>query len=171
MSEDRRREEEFLERHLPLTDEQLKKQMEDTEEARIKHDEEMAIIEDNLVNYFQQTDPLVDRDTNKVLAIVRRPSQKEIETLMLVPEMPPETELNKMSDDERMKVANRIVHSIRNQYEVIAELIIKPRHDAEWWVKNAPPQFLSLVNQHIQDKMEEMAGKAANFRERRRGRR
>ena len=115
--------EKFLKKHPPLSDEQVKQKLKEAEKSKHKYVVDMQEIEKNLLGYSQKLVPIVDPETDKILAWMRCPLNEELETYFGMYGKTSE-ELEKLSREEQLEVSRR-------QYEVMAGLIENPKHDSE----------------------------------------
>jgi len=150
--------EEFLEKHPPLTDKQIKEKFKDARMAKDKYTKEMKEIEKNLMGYIEISEPLIDPETDNILAWVKLPTMMELENFYgQFGETKPE-EYEVMSKEEKLKIINR-------QYELMAEMIVTPKHDAEWWKTHSNMRLLKLFSVKLEQIFEEMGVATENFPE------
>jgi len=156
MSSENNRKRSFLEKHTPKTPEEIEERMKESAQVRQKHSGDMQNIGDNLMNYFKLLDPLVDPETENVIAMIRRPSYNELQSL--VP-----GELRQYSENPR-DIPPDIAQKYENsQFKLMATLIGKPKESAEWWKDNATQQFIILFQNHLVKMFRDMGVDIENF--------
>jgi len=118
----------------------------------------MKEIEKNLMGYIEISEPLIDPETDKILAWVKLPTMMELENFYgQFGETKPE-EYETMNKEEKLKIINR-------QYELMAEMIVNPKHDAEWWKAHSNMRLLKLFSIKLEQIFGEMGVATENFRE------
>ena len=150
--------EEFLKKHPPLTDKQVKEKFRDAKLAKDKYTKEMKEIEKNLMGYIDISEPLVDPETDVVLAWVKLPTMMELEKFYGQFGETKLEEFENMTREQKLKYANR-------QYDLMAEMIVNPKHDAEWWKQHSNMRLLKLFSIKLEQIFEEMGVGIENFPE------
>ena len=149
---------EFLARHKPMKPDDIEKSFVSAEKSREKYSKDIIEIESNLTRFFQKEDPIIDPGTGKVLAWVREAPLKELQIYAL--ELQESVEKIKPEDLQRM--LNEDPELIKKQYALMANLIVKPKHDAEWWAEHATQDFFMLFEITL-EKMTNKGMNEANF--------
>lgn len=104
----------------------------------------------NLMTFFNKSYPLFDPKSGNEIAKIRKPSVSEIER-MVPTNVPQNVDLEKLSMDERIEFYEKNKRALKQQFEVLSDIIVVPKQNAEWWEDHAGPLFLALVQQHITD--------------------
>lgn len=136
------------------TEEEMAKEQESLEE-------EVAVnalsIEQELMAFSEQTDELVNPETNTPICKVKRPSSEQFRRFT-----PPE--LIKYRKDPESIPYDVAEEYEKDMYNLMAELIVEPKHDAEWWKKlpNAD-EFMALFQAHMFKVRKQMQEKAKSF--------
>jgi len=159
----------ILEKHRPLdTPEKVARRISEKEIPKKKYAADMQEIESNLIGYFSRPESIFDPETGNEICQIRKPTVEEVEALM-----PPDElrgidssieGLKKLSLEERETISKKTKEFLNVQYKTLADIIMVPKKDAVWWKRNAPPNFLALVQTHIVSMLERMAGETENFR-------
>jgi hypothetical protein len=105
-----------------------------------RYDIGMAKVEDNLIDFLKKEDPLVYDE--KVLAMVRRPSNREIRNMVPKELMEYADRPDDVPDDMMKDYEDRI-------YEIMADLITKPKWTKEKWAEINNPWFQRLFWDHV----------------------
>ena len=140
--------EEWIKKHPPLSDEDIKKKLKEAFLAKDKYSTDMTDVENNLLGYTSKLIPIVDTETDKVLMWMKQLTGELME--MFITEFSPDIQGSKK---ERME----------KQYKLIADLIAVPKHDAEWWKKNITPSILKLISNALEAVFEELGATMENF--------
>jgi len=127
---------EFLKKHKPLTPEDVKKRLIEKDMAIDKYQKDIRKVEENLVNFLNKEDPLVDPSTNKVIAWLRRLPYKEL-TEILPSELP---------EDFSIEEGKKYIEPI---FVLMEKMISKPKHTAEEWKSLANTDFVELFNARV----------------------
>jgi len=146
----------FLEKHPPKSPQELADTVKRIEEAKKKYTQDVSALEQNLKDFNAIEDPLVDPATDKPLCWVKRPTRAEFEKLV-----PPELMKYKNSIESVPKdIADKYEGQV---YTMMAELIAKPKHDANWWKDNSNLVFLTLFQNHLLKIYEDLGIAIENF--------
>lgn len=150
------RNKELLKKHKPLTPSQVKKKFKEMKQIKSKMTQDAAVLEKNLMQFNKTVDPLVDPESDKVLCWIRRPTTDELETLI------PAELLEYRGRPE--EVPPEVMQKYKDfQFDMMANLIEKPKKDAAWWKKNANLIFQRLFEMHLRGVMEDLGIMAENF--------
>ena len=139
--------EEFLKKHKPLSPDEIQSRMRDAEAAREQYSKNITEIETNLVTFLQKEDPLVDPATGNVIAWIRQAPYAELQSLgeeLLGPFDPNITEEEYMARIQESGGAENI-------FKLMARLISRPKHDAEWWRNNITVEFIALFDARMNE--------------------
>lgn len=153
MSEKEKR---FLEKHKPLTSEEVKRKFKEVREIKSRLTQDAAVLEKNLNEFNNILDPLVDPETDVVLCWIRRPTTDELESLI-------PAELLEYRGRPNEVPAELMQKHKDFQFTMMATLIEKPKRDANWWKKHANLVFQRLFEIHLQSVMEVLGIMAENF--------
>jgi len=134
MSKKEMSKEEFLKKHPPLTEKQIKQRLIEASKAKDKYSKDMGELEKNILGLQEIIEPLIDPATDKILAWMRLPTNLELEEYYLTYK---DIDLKKLSDKDRMKQVNR-------QYKLMADVIERPKKEWEWWKKKTTPRFTRI---------------------------
>ena len=113
-------EEKLLQKHPALTDEQIKQKFKEADRAKEKYQESITQLEENLFSFRDIKDPIIDPNTDKILAWMKRPTNMQVKEYLS--KFRKKQDISKMSQEEVDKIENE-------QYEMIAEFIIEPKHE------------------------------------------
>lgn len=144
---------EILKKHKPLSRKEIEKRLKEREAIKAKLTTDAAELERNLMEFNKRLDPLIDPITKKVLCWIRHPTQKEWD------EMFPE-ELVKYGDNVPVDVLEKYRDL---EFELMAKIIEKPKHDAQWWKEHANLVFRRLFQSYLTELYEVLGIKAENF--------
>ena len=145
---------EFLKKHKPLTDDEVKAKLREAKLRKEQYSKVMDEVEKNLLGYSDVEEPIVDPETDKVVAWMKLPSNMLLEEFFAL--TGGKTNTKDMSPEE--------VASIRNkEYELMSELITVPKKDMAWWRQHLNPRFAKLVRLKLLEFFEEIGGVAENF--------
>lgn len=147
--------ERFLEKHPPLTEKQIKDSFRKSAQAKDQYESDMAKVEKNLLGYLEIIEPLVDPETDMVLAWMKLPTNELLINFYSSSEKP--TKVTEMSKEQKVERVNK-------DYELMAELCL-PKHNADWWKKHTNPKITSLFSLKLEQLFEDMGGLVENFPE------
>lgn len=134
-------EQRFLAKHPKLTPQDVYRKIEDAEKARTKYTKDLAEIEDNLLDFLNKEDPLVDPGTEQVLAWMKQLPYNKLLTLI------PTDISEKLKEDPSGEFLKDTDSEEANwTFKLMEELITKPDKDWEWWKENSTPDFIYLFN-------------------------
>lgn len=155
MSDGKKKLQSFVREHAK-TPEEIKAEIKAMEEAKKQYTQDVSKLEANLKAFNNTLDPLIDPATNEPLCWVRRPTQEEWEA-MIPAELFEYENIEDVPKDVISKIKNR-------QFEMMAELIAIPKHDAEWWKKNSSNLvFQELFQMHIVEVYRKLGVLVGNF--------
>jgi len=75
--------EEFLKKHPPLKEKEIKKRFIEADKAKDKYTKDVQELNKNLLGFKDILDPIIDPNTKKPLAWMRRPTNEQVETYFL----------------------------------------------------------------------------------------
>jgi len=150
---DEKKKEDFMRKHGPVD---VAKTIREKEKAKEQYSQDVSELEENIKTFTGRLEPLLDPVSGKPLCWVRNPTQKEFENLVPQefwkykenPEGIPEEIAKKYAD---------------HQFDMMAFLIEKPKHDAAWWKEHANLPFQMLFQEHIMKVYEDLGIKVGNF--------
>jgi hypothetical protein len=154
MSEDATKK--FLEKHKPLKPEDIKKSLADAESSRTNYSKNIDEIEANLVGFLQKEDPIVDPGTGKVIGWIRQVPVKELQSLS----REFANSLEGMTEEQAQKALDENPDLAIKQYELMARVISKPKHDAKWWSDNTTIDFMKIFELAWQESLERTVSSA-----------
>jgi hypothetical protein len=138
------------------TPEQLAEDIVKLEQAKQKMTQNSEELDANLKHFHELVDPILDPNTGQPLCWVRRPSQKEWEDMA-----PAELMQYKDTPD---KVPKEIMEKYKNhQFDMMAKLIAKPQHDANWWRENTDLIFQEMFQIYLLDVYRKLGIMVENF--------
>lgn len=137
------------------TPEQLAEDIKKLEAAKQKMTQNAEELEKNLKHFHDALDPILDPNTGEPLCWVRRPSQKEWEEMT-----PPE--LIKYTDPTT--IPQELLEKYKmHSFEMMAKLIEKPKHNAEWWRENTDLVFQEMFTIYLFDVYRKLGIMVTNF--------
>jgi hypothetical protein len=146
----------LIQKHKPMTKADVVKTFQDQAEMKRKMTTNAAELEANLKKFNNIEDPLVDPESGDVLVWVRRPTTAQLESLV------PQELLEYRSNPDACPP--EILKKYENfQFEMMADLITKPKKDAEYWKQNTNMVFQSLFQKHLTGVLEDLGINAENF--------
>jgi len=155
MEADKKKLRSFVKEHAKSPDE-IKAELKAMEEAKKQYTQDVSALEANLKKFNSILDPLIDPATNEPLCWVRRPSQEEWEAMI-----PAELFEYENIEDVPKEVVNKIKD---RQFDMMANLIEIPKHDADWWKKNSSSLvFQELFQMHIVEVYRKLGVLVGNF--------
>lgn len=144
----------FVERYK-RTPEQLAEDIKKMEEAKKQMTQNSEQLDANLKKFHEILDPILDPNTGQPLCWVKRPSSKEWEELT-------PTELTQYKDISEVpkEIADRYKD---HQFNMMAKLIAKPQHDANWWKENTDLIFQEMFQIYLMDVYRKLGIMVGNF--------
>jgi len=140
---DRDKVESFLEKHKPLSPNEVYGKLREAEDTRRKMTTDIEEIERNLTSFLETEDPMIDPGTGKVVAWLRHLPYSEY--MSMVPE-----ELWEAKDDPET-----LLSQAEKQSDIIfmwmERMISKPSWTAEVWKEKATVRFIELFNARIEE--------------------
>jgi hypothetical protein len=137
------------------TPEQIAEEMKKLEAAKQGMTQNVTELEANLREFNEILDPIVNPNTGKPMCWIRRPSQTEWETMI-------PAELMKYRDDKDVPPEISKKYS-DHQFEMMAKLIAKPQHDAQYWKDNSNILFQELFQIHLTEVYRKLGIMVENF--------
>lgn len=149
----------LLKKHKPLSPAEIEKTIVDNEQAKAKYTKDISTVEDNLTNFLQKEEPIIDPFTNEVIAWFRQAPIVELEVL----KKELEDKVSNLSEAELEKLMETDEELKYIQFKLMAKLITKPKHDAKWWAHNATPEFIKLFESALVRVYERLLGNIPFF--------
>ena len=144
--------EEFLKKHPPLTEEQIKQKFLEAKLKKQQYSQDMEELVKNIMGLQEIIEPLIDPETDKILAWIRMPTNEELENYYSLRS----TDWDKLNDKEKKKQVDR-------QYELMATIIVHPNNKPEWWKKKTTPRFTQLFAIKLTAMFESLGVTMENF--------
>lgn len=133
----------ILEKYKPLTADEIKEEVKKQQELKKQYRESEAEVEKELLNFLQEDRPILNPLTDKPMLWIRQPTYKELEDwrnrFKKVRDMTQE-EAEKYLETEEGKMG---------QFQIIADIVTKPKRTAEWWKENLNPTTEQLIEAEI----------------------
>ena len=144
----------------------LKKYATKSEEEMVKEQEDLekeyklasVQMETEIANFSTVIDELKNPNTEKVMCKVRRPMTEEWRKLI------PEDVLKYQGKESEIPIEKAQEYEDL-VYTMMAELIVQPKHDMEWWKANTSHEFVYLFQEHLMKVFEKMEKSVNNFLE------
>ena len=153
---------EIIKKHKPLTKEDLEKYKKISEERKAKYSMEMETVEANLLEFLKRPRPVLDPETKVPILWIRDVTFNELKQ-MIPPEMAKYVDNPEAIDPKKLEeYDNRF-------YKIISDLIVIPKHNAEWWKKHMNSKLARLIQDEIAKMLEDMGVEMENFRKARKG--
>jgi hypothetical protein len=147
---------ELVKKFKPLNSEELKVQIQVQEEAKKQYSLDTMELEKELEEFNSVSDPMINPITGKAMCWIRRPSQAEWEA-MVPADVAPYADHPESMPPEVVKKNNDML------FEMMANIITKPKHDAAYWKSHANLQFIQLFNAHLSNTFKELGISTTNF--------
>lgn len=147
---------ELIQRHKPMTKKQVTEHFEIMREMKKNITTDAVVLEQNLAKFNEIEDPLFDPETKQPLCWIRRPTQSEFEAMIPVDMLEYRDSLDAVPEDIKKKYQNF-------QFEMMANLITKPKHDVQWWKEHSNLVFQQLFQLHLSGILEDLGISAENF--------
>lgn len=141
----------FTEKHPPIPDEEIPEKIKDREDAKAKYTRDIQKIEDNLTVFFEKDYPMIDPESGEVLCWI-----KDIQYFKLLAMIPDEVleEMDKAEDEVDMAyIIKQLKEHSDNTFKIMAEVIVIPKHDWEWWKEHSNQTFLDLFNDFLEKRI------------------
>jgi hypothetical protein len=139
------------------TPEQLAEEIKKMELTKQKMTQNAEELDKNLKHFHETLDPILDPNSGEPLCWVRRPSNKEWEELS-----PPE--LSQYKDTDPNTLPQDVQDKLKNhQFEMMAKLIAKPQHEANWWRENTDLVFQEMFTIYLFDIYRKLGIMVGNF--------
>ena len=139
------------------TPEQLAEDIKKMELAKQKMTQNAEDLDANLKHFHETIDPILDPNTGNPLCWVRRPSNKEWEEMS-----PPE--LTKYRNADPTTLSEDVQEKLKaHQFAMMAKLIAKPQHEANWWKENTDLVFQEMFTIYLFDVYRKLGIMVGNF--------
>lgn len=153
---------EIIKKHKPLTREDLEKYKKISEERKAKYSMDMNVVEANLLGFLERPRPVLDPVTKVPILWIRDVTFNELKE-MIPPEMAEYVDNPEAIDPKKLEEYDQ------KFYEIISDLIVIPKHDAEWWRSHMNAKLARVIQDEIAKMLEDMGIEMANFRKARKG--
>jgi len=147
------KEKELAKKYTNQTPEEMEKEQESLEQEVVIASKAM---EQEISSFSIKIDELVNPVTNKLMCKVQRPTATQWKQLV-----PPE--LIKYKEDPKsipLEVAEKYEALV---YDIMAKLIVQPKHTAKWWKDNTTYDFVALFQSHLMETFDKMSKNLENF--------
>lgn len=112
-----------------------------------------------IANFSTVVDDLKNPETNRVMCKVRRPMTEEWRKLVPEDIMEYQGKENEIPIEKAQEYEDLV-------YGMMAELIVQPKHNAEWWKNNTNQDFVYLFQEYLMNLFDKMEKKVNDFLER-----
>jgi hypothetical protein len=146
----------LIEKHKPMTKADVNENFKLQAEMKRKITTNAAELEANLTKFNNIVDPLFDPESGDALVWIRRPTTFELEELIPAELMEYKSNPEACPPETMKKYENF-------QFEMMANLITNPKHNAEFWKKNTNLVFQNLFQKHLTGVLEDLGITAENF--------
>ena len=143
MGELEERQRAFLEKHKPLSPEQVYSRIKESAEARENLSTKVDEVEKNLMNFLQTEEPLINPATGDAIAWIRHIPYQELKGMV------PEEYMELKDDPEALK--KKADEDEKLIYIWMEKMISKPEYTAEQWEQIATPLFIELFDARIRE--------------------
>ena len=133
---------------------------EELEREQDELEEEVAFtsktLEQKIKNFGKKVDPLIVN--GETLAYVQRPTAKQYERII-------PSDLAKFRKHPE-KIPFEVARKYENDmYVLMEELIVNPKHDAEWWKENTGDELMAAFQAHVFNVRTKLQEDVQNFLE------
>lgn len=129
----------------------------DQEQLMAEYNERCQAMEHEISDFSTKTDEMKNPTTGKVMAIVKRPTTNQWK--QMVPK-----ELMKYTGKDKKEIPIEVAEKYEELiYDVMAELIVEPKHDAKWWKDHTGYEFVQAFQSHMISIFDEMEKNIGNF--------
>jgi hypothetical protein len=147
----------LIQKHKPLNKKELLENFQEQKKIRQSFTTDAVELEKNLMNFNKIIDPMINPDEpDNALCWIRRPTTAQLEKMLPAELMAYKNDPNAIPVDIMKKNENF-------QFEMMAELIELPKHNAQWWKENSNLVFQSLFQKHLTGVLEDLGINAENF--------
>ena len=146
-------EKKLAEKYADQTPEEMEKEQDSLEKEVVFASKAM---EQEISSFSIKVDELINPVTKKLMCKVKRPTATQWKQLV-----PPE--LAKYKKDPKsipFEVAEKYETLV---YDIMAELIVQPKHTAQWWRDNTTYDFVALFQTHMMETFDKMSKSLENF--------
>lgn len=146
----------LIKKFKPLTPEDVRAKIKEKEEAKKQYSVDSATLERELEEFNNTIDPLVNPVTDKVMCWVRRPTQTEWESMIPANSSVYNKNPEEMTPEETQKSNDAL-------FDLMANVISNPKHDAKYWKDHSTLMFIQLFNMHLNGVFKELGVQTTNF--------
>lgn len=125
----------------PKTNEQIKQEQIEKQEISKKIAVNDLALEAELLSFNKIEDNLINPSTGNVMCVIRRPTMAQWEAFV-----PPELTIYKNPEDVPPEIAQKYNDIM---FDMMSQIIVKPKHDAKWWKENATQDFIAILQEHL----------------------
>jgi len=148
--------EELIRKHKPLTPAEIKTKMKEHEDAKKQFSTDNATLDAELEAFNQITDPLVNPVSGKAMCWIRRPTQAEWEEMV-----PKELAVYANNPEDIPEDLAKKYNDMT--FELMAKIIVNPKHDASWWKQHSNLVMIQLFQAHLSGVFKELGLLTTNF--------
>jgi len=148
----------FVEKHPPLSDEEVDKRKREIKEAEEKLSKDVITVENNLMAFLEKAHPIVV-DGQPVAWVKDVPWFKILE---MIPDEALEEAGGKKTatgPDDVISVIKQIKSGTQTDviFKMMGELITIPKKEWTWWKTYATATFIRAFNDHLEKRVNEIA--------------
>jgi hypothetical protein len=141
----------FLEKHPPLSDEQIEEKKVEMTKAKKKYSKDLHKVEENLMTSLNMLFPIVDPMIDDAVGWIR-----QIPYWRLVESVPEELQSTEIPQEKKVEMILENKEYQLKTYELMAEFIEIPKKPMEWWRDKSPPRFLILFEKAMNEMYRQM---------------
>jgi hypothetical protein len=146
----------LIQKHKPMTKADVFNNFKEQAEMKKRITTNAVELEANLTKFNNIVDPLIDPESGDALVWIRRPTTAQLEALV------PSELLEYKSNPEACP--SEIMKKYENfQFEMMADLITNPKHNAKYWKENTNLIFQGLFQKHLNGVLEDLGINSENF--------
>lgn len=148
--------ENLIKKYKPLTPEEVRAKIKEKEDIKKQYSIDSAELERELDAFNEIIDPLINPATDKAMCWIRRPTQAEWEKMVPASVSVYNKNPEEMTPEETQKANDSL-------FELMANVIAKPKHDAKYWKEHSNLIFIQLFNMHLNGVFKELGIMTTNF--------
>ena len=146
----------LLKKYKPLTPEDVRAKIREKEESKKQYSSDSATLEKELEAFNDIIDPLINPTNDKAMCWIRRPTQAEWEKLVPASASVYNKNPEEMTPEETQKANDAL-------FDLMANIIAKPKHNAQYWKEHSNLMFIQLFNLHLSGVFKELGIMTTNF--------
>jgi len=143
----------LVEKYAVKSADEMVKEQEDLQREVAEASTEM---EQELEAFSTKTDELKNPNNSKLLAIIKRPTTSQFKRFTPISLLKYRDKPEDIPPDVAMKYTD-------DMYQLMAELVVQPKHTAEWWEDNTGDEFMALFQAHLAKTREKMSKTIEDF--------